>query len=178
MVEQVPALLGVVVGVAATYVTASLGERSRWRRDQRVRREDRRLEAYSAYALTLKRQQSIILRLASGRGLPGALEPLAPQESARLVGEAEDERTSAWEGVLLAGSEEAVVAGRRWHDAVAQMYRVARGLESASLWPEAVRAASSARGQFYVVVRADVGSEPAVDPSVFEWQVSRLLEGR
>lgn len=175
--QQMPALLGVLLGALATYGATAVGERSRWRREQLARHEERRLAAYSGYALTVKQEMSVILRLAAARGLPGVLETVEEQEGARLVAEAESDRTAVWESVLLVGSEAAVLAGREWHGAVGVMFRVASGLAEADQWPEAIRRTSSARRQFYTVVRAEVGHQPSADPAIFEWQVEKLLDG-
>ena len=48
--QQLPALLGVAVGVLATYLVAGAGERGRWRRSQQAEWTVRRMEAYRADA--------------------------------------------------------------------------------------------------------------------------------
>lgn len=176
IVQQLPALLGVLLGALAAYAATAMAERSRWRRNQASRHEDRRLKVYGEYALTVKRELSAILRVAAGRGLPGSSDTVPLEEGRRLVLEAKDERTAAWESVLLVGSDAAVVAGRAWHGAVGRMYRVASGLDDSRRWDAAVRATSAARREFYAVVRIDVGNEPSADPAIYEWQVIRLLD--
>jgi hypothetical protein len=46
-VQQLPALIGVLVGALATYAATSAAERARWRRTQSVRWDDKRLTAYA-----------------------------------------------------------------------------------------------------------------------------------
>lgn len=164
-----------LLGALAAYVATARAERSRWRRSQVSRHEDRRLKVYGEYALTVKRELSVILRVGADRGLPGSSDSLPLEEGRRLVAEAEDERTAAWESVLLVGSDAAVVAGRAWHNAAGRMYRVASGLEDSTGWADAVRATSAARREFYAVVRVDVGIEASTDPAIYEWQVTTLL---
>jgi hypothetical protein len=179
LVEQAPALLGVLIGALAAYAATALAERARWRRERLSRHQERQLQAYGDYALAVKRQLSAILRLAAARGLPGAVDGVGvlPQEGQRLVAEAEELRTAAWESVLLVGSDAAVVAGRSWHGAVGWMYRVALGPDSGQEWHQAVEAVGAARREFYAVVRIDVGNEPSADPAIFEWQVAKMLRG-
>jgi hypothetical protein len=53
LLQQLPTLVGVLVGAAATYVATSTAERSRWRRQQSVRWDIHRYEAYAEYAHAL-----------------------------------------------------------------------------------------------------------------------------
>ena len=54
LLQQLPTLVGVIVGAIATILTTSLGDRTRWKRSQAVRWDQRRLEAYAQYAETIK----------------------------------------------------------------------------------------------------------------------------
>jgi hypothetical protein len=45
--QQLPALIGVVVGALATWVVTSAAERSKWHRDQSVRWDEKKLTAYA-----------------------------------------------------------------------------------------------------------------------------------
>jgi hypothetical protein len=175
LLQQLPALLGVLVGALAAYVATMLSERARWRRERLSRHEERRLKVYGDYALAVKRELSVILHVAAGLGLPGSADSAELEEGRRLIKEAEAERTVAWESVLLVGSDAAVVAGRAWHDAVGRMYQIASGRDDASWWAAALRATSAARREFYAVVRVDVGNKPSEDPAIYEWQVNKLL---
>lgn len=76
LVDQVPMLLGVVVGAATSYLVTVTTERSRWRRQQAVRWDDRRLSAHTDYARAVKEVCMISLRLAAGRGLTDCPSPL------------------------------------------------------------------------------------------------------
>ena len=49
-ITQLGTLIGVVVGVVATFFATTLTARSQWNREQRARIEDRKLDAYIAYA--------------------------------------------------------------------------------------------------------------------------------
>jgi hypothetical protein len=173
LVQQVPTLLGVLLGALAAYLATALAERSQWQRERSSRHQERQVQAYRDYSLAVKRQLSAILRVATARGLPGGTENVSPAEGQHLLARAEEERTAAWESVLLVGSDEAVLAGRRWHGAVGLMHRVASGSDNSQNWHRAVQAASAARRDFYTVARIDVGGQPSADPAIFEWQLAR-----
>jgi hypothetical protein len=82
-----------------------------------VRWDDKRLSAYAEYALALKKVISIAVRLAAHRGIHPDVDVLPPDEGMPALAAAEAERTIKWEGVLLLGSEQVVIAGRKWHEA-------------------------------------------------------------
>lgn len=65
--EQLPALIGAVIGAAATYAVTSAAERSRWRREQSVRWDDRRALAYSEYGFAIKKVIAIAVRISAYR---------------------------------------------------------------------------------------------------------------
>ena len=67
---QLFTLLGVVVGVIATFASSAVIERTKWRRDQISRWEERRLDCYGGFADSLKRYISISHRIAAQLGLP------------------------------------------------------------------------------------------------------------
>ncbi|HEX7658352.1 MAG TPA: hypothetical protein VF444_02645 [Pseudonocardiaceae bacterium] len=82
IVDQLPALIGVVVGATMSYVSTSLSERSRWRRSQAVRWDERRLTAYTDYGNAVKELVLLADRIAAGRGLSTSPQPLDPDEEA------------------------------------------------------------------------------------------------
>ncbi|MFV2102973.1 hypothetical protein [Micromonospora sp. LOL_024] len=66
LVGQLPALLGVLVGAVGTILATSLTDRSRWRRSQTVRWDERRLDAYAEFARVLKEVHTIASRMIGG----------------------------------------------------------------------------------------------------------------
>jgi hypothetical protein len=52
--QQLPTLVGVLIGAAATYGATSLTERARWRRAQAVRWDEKKVNAYAEYANAVK----------------------------------------------------------------------------------------------------------------------------
>ena len=61
--DQLPTLIGVVLGAAGAMAATSLTDRLRWRREQAVRWDQHRLEAYIVFAATLKEIHTLAFRL-------------------------------------------------------------------------------------------------------------------
>jgi hypothetical protein len=118
ILNQVLVLAGVIVGAAMSYLTSTLTERAKWRRVISTRWDDKRLEAYSIYADAVKAEQRVTLRLANGAGAGSRTLPLAPEEGIPFLADAEGRRATAFEKVLLLGTEETIRLARRWHVAV------------------------------------------------------------
>jgi hypothetical protein len=172
--QQLPALLGVLLGAAATFTATSAAERARWRRAQAVRWDEKRLTAYSEYAHAMKKLISIAVRLASTRGVHPDTGTVTPDKDVPTMAAAEEERTSKWEAVLLLGSGDVIVAARGWHNAAFRLQRIAAGLSEES-WAEAVQAVSHARRAFYQVAKKDLGIAIGDDPASYEWQLAKLV---
>ncbi|MDG4797194.1 hypothetical protein [Micromonospora sp. WMMD1082] len=146
---QLPALLGVLVGTVGTIVATSLADRSRWRRNQTVRWDERRLDAYAEFARALKEVHTIAGRLIGGyRDRDAELAALA---------EADFRHTLAWENVLLLGDGPAVTAARAWRDAVWDIERLARDRSTDHQLPDLLHRANEARDRFYDAARGGLG---------------------
>lgn len=174
-VQQLPALLGVLVGALATYAATAAAERARWRRTQAVRWDDKRLNAYAEYAHAVKKTISITVRLAAHRGIHPDIDALSPEEGEPALAAAEEERTIKWEAVLLLGTEQIVDAARAWHESAFRMQRIVSGHETGMTWADAVQAASRARRGFYSVARRDIGIGTGEASETYEWQLARLV---
>jgi hypothetical protein len=160
LINQVPVLLGVIIGALGSYLTTAATERARWKRALDSRWDDRRVEAYASYAQSVKRMIKVAGRIAAGRDLGGDDEPLAPtQENLELLADAEAERGRQWETVLLLGHPHTVAAGRSWHERAWRLEAYARALitGSNSDWQAAISAADDARHAFYESARNDLG---------------------
>ncbi|MFC0100992.1 hypothetical protein ACFFKH_26185 [Micromonospora marina] len=172
---QLPALVGVLVGAVATYLTTAAQERSRWRRQQAIRWDERRLAAYSDYAHAVKKGTSIAVRLAATRGVYQDDFWFGGETSEAELIDAEEERTTKWEAVLMLGDEAVVAAAREWHQVMFRLMRLAVGQSSDLTWHEAVHAAGQARGRFYAAVRRDLGVKFGESSEPYEWQMSKWL---
>ncbi|MFD5101638.1 hypothetical protein [Streptomyces albidochromogenes] len=164
--NQLPALIGVVVGALGSYAVATLTERSRWRRARAERWDEKRFHTYASYATTLKDQLRVAQRIAAARGFADVTDPLDPAEGLAQLAEAESRRAAEWESVLLVGDAESIGAARAWHEAVWNVELYARGLrDGAAGWADAVKQVSHARDTFYACARRDLGIAGPPPPS-------------
>jgi hypothetical protein len=177
-VQQLPALLGVIVGVLASYLAGTVAERGRWRRQQEVRWDERRIAAYTEYAHAVKKVIAVSVRLAAQRGIYPDDDVISPEYRIADLGVAEDERTIKWEAVLMLGSDLVVVAGRDWHQSVFRLMRLACGQTSDMTWQEAVDATGRARQRFYEAAKGDIGIAIGRTTDAYEWQMGRSLSER
>lgn len=168
--EQLPALIGVLLGAGATFGATFATDRARWHRDQSVRWDVKRADAYAEYAFAVKSVISLAVRIAAHRGAHSLGEPLSPDEGIGLLAEAEHERGVKWETVLLLGSDNAVKAGRRWQQSVFPLEEIARGRRVAAEWDAAVAVASHERGRFCEAARNDLGLKKGSIPGIYDWQ--------
>jgi len=181
LLQQLPALLGVVVGVIATWVATSAAERARWRRDQSVRWDEKRLAAYTEYSHAVKQLISAATRLAEQRRGAGTGAPPADVRAALAAGEAalataEDERTVKWESVLMLGSSDVITAARDWHQSAFRLQWIALGRASDMSWAGAIEATSQARGAYYQAAKADLGISVGSGPEAYEWQLAKMTK--
>ncbi|MFD3591442.1 hypothetical protein ACFWU5_01850 [Nocardia sp. NPDC058640] len=158
VVQQLITVAGVLLGAGATFAGAALTERSKWRRSQRSRWDDRRLVAYSEFAHALKHFSVVSQRMAAARGFPHAGQPISAEDGALLLADADSEKTLKWEMVLLLGSPEAVAAARVWNKAVWELSLVALGEEmSHADYLSAYEGTGHKRNAFYECARKDLG---------------------
>jgi hypothetical protein len=158
LVDQLPALVGVLIGTGGTVFATWVADRARWRRGQTVRWDERRLQAYVEYANALKEVHSYALRLVDSRTPgPGLSDVERNDVLARLV-EADLRRTKAWESVLLLGDAATVTAARNWREAVGELTRRVRGFVGEDLdVVAAVTRVNECRDRFYEVARSNLG---------------------
>ncbi|MEA5359154.1 hypothetical protein VA596_06360 [Amycolatopsis sp., V23-08] len=173
--QQLPTLIGVLVGALASFAATSAAERARWRRAQSVRWDERRLAAYAEYAFAVKKVSTLAVRIAAHRGIHPDIDGLSPEEGMPLLAAAEEERTVKWETVLLLGTGGTVVAARAWHESAFRLQRIAAGAEVELSWADAIAAASKARRRFYEAAKADIGIAIGDLPESYEWQIGRLV---
>ncbi|MER7171014.1 hypothetical protein [Streptomyces mesophilus] len=166
LADQLPALIGVVVGAFGSYVAASLTERSRWRRARAERWDEKRFTTYVVYANVLKSQLRIAQRIGAARGFENTSDPLEVEEGLRQLAEAESRRATEWESVLLVGDHATIAAARAWHEAVWNLELYAKGLrEDPEGWAASEQRVSAARDRFYACARGDLGISGPPPPS-------------
>ncbi|MEV4410988.1 hypothetical protein [Catellatospora sp. NPDC049609] len=155
MLDQIPALLGVVVGVGASYLATSLGDRRRAHREQAAKLDHTRQEAYAAYGRAVKDYVVLSARIVASRGVGnGREQPLDPAIGLPQLAELEATRTAVWEMVLLLGDTETIAAAREWHRCAWYLEWFARGeVAGDQEWDQARAEASAARDRFYACAR-------------------------
>ena len=127
-IQQLPALIGVVIGALGSYLAVVRGDRVRFRRERAARWEERRLAVYADYARTLKKSVTLTYRVPSHLGNDPHPHPLSPEEAAPLMAEASGARDPSGEALILPGSTEVVEQARAWVVTVMEMERLpARG---------------------------------------------------
>ena len=169
LLQQLPALVGVVIGALASYLAGAAAERARWRRERAARWDANRMEAYASYALTVKKLFLIANRICAGRDLGSSAQPLPVDEGLEKLAQAEIDRAAAWEQVLLIGDPATIAAARNWHECAWELEAFARGIKTGKQgWAAAAVAANDARAEFYRNARSDLsiaGVPPPQDRS-------------
>lgn len=169
LADQLPALIGVVVGSVGSYAAQSLTERRKWRIQKLERWDEKRFETYSRYGNVLKAQLRIAQRIGAALGYADVTDPLEPERGFADLAEAESHRAAEWESMLLVGDGPTIAAARTWHEAVWTIELLVReGVSEPTDWSRAHQIASAARDQFYERARDDLGIGGAPPPSG-EW---------
>ncbi|MFS4097165.1 hypothetical protein [Streptomyces sp. AF1A] len=160
-IQQLPALIGVVIGALGSYLAAMRGDQARFRREQAARWEERRLAVYTDYARTLKKAVSLTYRVAAHLGNDPHPHPLSPEEAAPLLAEAELGRDPAGEALLLLGSREVVEKARVWVVTLLEMERFVRQrTRDPEAWRELLERQRAGREGYYAAVREDLALPP------------------
>jgi hypothetical protein len=161
LLQQLPALIGVVVGAVGSYVAIIVGDRARFRREQAVVWQDRRLAVYSDYARSVKATVTVTFRLAAHFGNDPNPHPLTPDQATPRLAAAGDSRDVAWEAMLFVGAPEVVDAAREWFRPVADMERFVQDqIRDADRWSTLLDRQRVARAAFYSAARRDLGLPP------------------
>jgi hypothetical protein len=162
IVAQVLTIAGVLLGAAATFVVTSTTERTRWRRAQSARWDDKRLLAYSEYANAVKHMVRLCRRIAETKGLLSTGQPIDLDSAFTDLAEAETQRAARWETVLLLGEPATISAARAWSEQAWRLERLLRDNHpddhpDASPFIDTYRNAMRLRNEFYAHARADLG---------------------
>jgi hypothetical protein len=174
LVEQLPALLGVLVGTGGAILATGIADRNRWQRQQTARWDERRLQAYVEFANAVKEVSTYGLRIAELEN-PNFPRPRVPREEALArMEDADVRRTKAWESVLLLGDEGTITAGRDWREAVTEIMYLGLGVTTAGFdLADSVRRADIGRDRYYVAARASLGIRGGAPPQS-DWLAKRF----
>ncbi|TLS44121.1 hypothetical protein FE633_21465 [Streptomyces montanus] len=170
--QQLPALIGVIIGALGSYLAIVRGDRARFQREQAVRREERRLAVYSDYARVLKKTVTLTYRIAAHLGNDPHPHPLAPEDADPQLAEALDARDPVGEALLMFGAPEVVERAREWVVVVIEMERfLGEQTRDPEAWSALLARQRTARERYYAAVRSDLALPPGhpgqwiLDPS-------------
>ncbi|MFD9323698.1 hypothetical protein ACFWDQ_39720 [Streptomyces sp. NPDC060053] len=159
--QQLPALIGVVVGALGSYLAIVRSDGARFRRESAARWEERRLSVYGDYARALKRSVNLTYRVASHLGNDPHPHPLSPAQAEPLLAEATDGRDPAGEALIMLGSREVVDRAREWVTTVMDMERFMReGTRDPKAWQALLERQRAGREGYYAAVREDLALPP------------------
>jgi hypothetical protein len=154
---QLPSLIGVLVGASASLMVTTVGDRSRFRRDELARWRDRRLAVYTDYARAMKANVNVMYRWADYLGNRSSPHELTPERARPLLAASVEARDQAWETLSLVGSRDVAAAANAWFDVVVVMERsIQASVEDTAVWDELFSRHGNARQRFYDAARADL----------------------
>lgn len=170
IVAQALTIAGVLLGSAATFIVTSATERTRWRRAQSTRWDDKRLLAYSEYANAVKHMVRLCRRIAETKGLLSTGQPIDLDSAFADLAEAETQRAARWETLLLLGEPATISAAQAWSEQAWQLEHILRedSPDTAS-FSDAYRKSMRLRNEFYARARADLGITSGPLPEL-TWQ--------
>lgn len=159
--QQLPALLGVVIGALGSYFAVVRGDQVRFRREREARWEERRLTVYADYARALKTSVTLTYRIAAHFGNDPHPYPLSPAEAEPLLAEATVARDPSGEALLLLGSTAVVEKARVWVVALMEMERFLREeRRDPEAWRDLLDRQRIGREGYYSAVREDLALPP------------------
>jgi hypothetical protein len=157
IVAQALTIAGVLLGSAATFIITSATERTRWRRAQSTRWDDKRLTAYSEHANAVKHMVRLCRRIAETKSLLPTGQPIDLETAFAAIAEAETQRAAKWEPVLLLGEPTTISAARTWYEQVWRLEHILRDEHpDKSLFINTYQDAMRLRNEFYAHARRDL----------------------
>jgi hypothetical protein len=155
--QQAPALIGVVIGASASFLTSFVNERSKWRRDRLLRHSEKQAVAYAEYGSAVKAVYQWTMHFAHRRGLPAFGSGVPLEEEEAELARVNHARAVKWESVLLLGSNATISAARRWHESIWRMQSIAASDDrETDEWMAAREESNLARSAFYASARSDL----------------------
>ncbi|UGT41145.1 hypothetical protein LTV02_35225 [Nocardia yamanashiensis] len=176
-------LIGVLVGGLLTFAGGFVAELVRWNRTQAVRWDERRQTAYADYASAVKAETILYLKIANAKGVFPAQNPGIADLPALLplLTEAEHTRTERFAIVQLIGAAQVVDAAREWQSSVWRLGAIlAPEFSGGRLhFEELYDAATTARFEFYLKARVDLGVSSDLTPpiSLSDWTTRWSVNG-
>jgi hypothetical protein len=165
--QQILTLVGVLIGAAASFCASTAAERLRARREKQARWDLKRMETYAAYGLSVKTYVQLAKRICASQGLTARVVPLPLDEGLERLADAEQDRSTVWEQVLLLGDPSTINAARKWHESAWRLELLARGADGGRYdYSDLMAELHETRAEFYACARIDIGvkGHPPVTP--------------
>jgi hypothetical protein len=172
LVDQLPTLIGVVVGAGLSFTSTSFVERSRWRRGQAVRWDERKLTAYAEFGNAVKDMVLLANRIAAGRGLNDHPQPMEPTEqNLAALAEAAAQCSLLSEQLRLLADEDTITASRAMNHRAYRLEWFAYGRLDGGpdAWQAAYLAYRDARDEYLGRARASLQVEGPGIPRDRSW---------
>jgi hypothetical protein len=174
VVQQLPALIGVVIGALASYLVSSATEHRRWQRQQSARWDEKRAQAYVDYGSAVENVFYMCGRITNFRGLGLMHEQIDVPDALSELGRLASERSAKWQSVLLLGDPETVLAARKWHRLVGEMQHFVRDDRTdVGEWRALYGQFDPARAGFYEAARRDLGIRSGPLPPGGPWELAK-----
>jgi hypothetical protein len=155
---QLLTILGVAVGAFASFITTRALDRSRWRREEALRWDTKRLESYAEFGSAMMRYITIGYRITAKLGLTSHVQALDVATGLPQLAEAEGQVSEKLEQVIMLGSPDVIMTGQAWRNEAWHLDRFARGLlKDPTEYAQANQDRRAAQKRFYSAVRADLG---------------------
>ena len=155
---QLLTLLAVALGAVASFVSTRMVDRTRWKREEVLRWDARRLEAYNDFASAILNYINIGFRISAGLGFPTGVQPLDAEVGLPALAAAESDLSVQWEKLLMLGSPDVILASKNWRQEAWHLDRFARQIRTDTAeFVQAGRDRRAARRRFYAAARADLG---------------------
>ncbi|MGY0055205.1 hypothetical protein ACWY4P_01265 [Streptomyces sp. LZ34] len=172
--------MGVALGAVMSFLVSSLNDRARWRREQSVRWDERRLDAYAEYIHAVKELAGRYQRIAAGRGLVTGPTPLElTAEVLAELGAAEARRSALSETCGLLGDTDTNTASKTLDYCLWRLEHLARGVptEVEQGWEQAYVEFRDAQRRYLEHARASLGVTGPVNRDV-AWPLAWRPAGR
>ncbi|GAA0977894.1 hypothetical protein GCM10009555_039860 [Acrocarpospora macrocephala] len=158
LADQLIPLLGVVVGAGTSYVVTILQDGRKHLREIALRDEERKIEAYTRYAASVKHMVGMARRVASTRDLDDPMPGVEEAAALRSLDEAENARSLAAESLGLFASAEVIKAVQQLNKRVWRLESLVVGHIPAdkAIWREAIVAYRVELEGFRLAARKDL----------------------
>ena len=155
LLAQLPAMIGVLIGVVSTLATTALTDAARWRREQRVRFDQRLLDVSAEYAAAIREMVQTLASVTAHVRQATTPPSLTPEQGKSILDAANRRRMLAWESLCLVADDATVKAGSELWSAASRLEYATRDLATFNPddWEPLDRVVRAKQREFYQAVR-------------------------